>query len=170
MFWLSIRAGMAALALPVTGFVIGKVVGDYSIYPHRLLAWVGAIIGVGVYIFTLIASYRHLRDFFHWYEPEGLNASGTLAVAAEAATFYMSVSSVIMKSEWAFWGSIIGAFVVFWGNWQSMLRASMTPPKRRGRPRKAATADVVKVGSYVPPSTNSTRRRRRRVKEEEPKG
>lgn len=54
-----------------------------------------------------------------------MRASWALAVAVEVATFYMSFSYVVIQSPWAFWGSLIGAFVVFWGNLSSMYEARM---------------------------------------------
>lgn len=135
-----LQAAIAALALPVSGFVIGKVVGDYALHPHAWMARVGAGIGLGVYLFTLLASYRHLRHWFHGFEPEHLNASATLAAAVEVATFYMSVTSVILPSAWAFAGSLVGAFVVFWGNLQSMASSRQHPNRARQSHAKAVRA------------------------------
>lgn len=152
------KAAIAALALPVSGFVIGKVVGDYFVHANFWMARIGGGTGLLVYVFTLLASYKHLRNFFHTFEPENVKASHTLAIAVEVATFYMSVSAVIMNSIWAFWGGIIGAFVVFWGNFQSMSKVA------RQHARKAASRrQAPKTGHDGVPTPSPGRKRTRRA-------
>lgn len=115
---------IAALALPVVGLVTGRVVGDFFLRGD-LIGAVGAVFGILVYTLALASSYSHLRHYYRGYEAEGVRASWALAVAVEVATFYMSFSYVVIHSAWAFWGSLIGAFVVFWGNLSSMYEARL---------------------------------------------
>ena len=49
----------------------------------------------------------------------------------------MSFAYVVIQSPWAFWGSLLGAFVVFWGNFSSMYEA------RTGRLSGETTAQPV---------------------------
>lgn len=121
---------IAALALPVVGLVTGRVVGDFflEVFAPRssrgdLIGAVGAGFGVLVYALALASSYSHLRHYYRGYEAQGVRASWALALAVEVATFYMSFAYVVIHSPWAFWGSLIGAFVVFWGNFSSMYEA-----------------------------------------------
>jgi len=51
----------------------------------------------------------------------------------------MSFAYVVIHSPWAFWGSLIGAFVVFWGNFSSMYEA------RTGRLSGETTAQPVRA-------------------------
>lgn len=113
---------IAALALPVVGLITGRVVGDFFLRGD-LTGAVGAAFGVLVYALALASSYSHLRHYYRGYEAQGVRASWALALAVEVATFYMSFSYVVIHSAWAFWGSLIGAFVVFWGNFSSMYEA-----------------------------------------------
>ncbi|MCX7741443.1 MAG: transcriptional regulator [Meiothermus sp.] len=113
---------IAALALPVVGLVTGRVVGDFFLRGD-LIGAVGAGFGVLVYALALASSYSHLRHYYQGYEAQGVRASWALALAVEVATFYMSFAYVVIHSPWAFWGSLIGAFVVFWGNFSSMYEA-----------------------------------------------
>ncbi|ADD27358.1 winged helix-turn-helix domain-containing protein [Meiothermus ruber] len=113
---------IAALALPVVGLVTGRVVGDFFLRGD-LIGAVGAAFGVLVYALALASSYSHLRHYYRGYEAQGVRASWALALAVEVATFYMSFAYVVIHSPWAFWGSLIGAFVVFWGNFSSMYEA-----------------------------------------------
>ncbi|GIW28895.1 MAG: hypothetical protein KatS3mg070_2258 [Meiothermus sp.] len=113
---------IAALALPVVGLITGRVVGDFFLRGD-LTGAVGAAFGVLVYALALASSYSHLRHYYRGYEAQGVRASWALALAVEVATFYMSFSYVVIHSAWAFWGSLIGAFVVFWGNLSSMYEA-----------------------------------------------
>jgi ribosomal protein S25 len=113
---------VAALALPVVGLVSGRVVGDFFLR-EDMIGWIGAVFGVLVYALALGSSYSHLRYYYRRFEPPGVRASWALALAIEVATFYMSFAYVVIQSPWAFWGSLIGAFVVFWGNFFSMYDA-----------------------------------------------
>jgi len=113
---------IAALALPVVGLVTGRVVGDFFLRGD-LIGAVGAGFGVLVYALALASSYSHLRHYYQGYEAQGVRASWALALAVEVATFYMSFAYVVIHSPWAFWGSLLGAFVVFWGNFSSMYEA-----------------------------------------------
>jgi uncharacterized membrane protein len=113
---------IAALALPVVGLVTGRVVGDFFLRGD-LIGAVGAGFGVLVYALALASSYSHLRHYYQGYEAQGVRASWALALAVEVATFYMSFAYVVIQSPWAFWGSLLGAFVVFWGNFSSMYEA-----------------------------------------------
>lgn len=88
-----------------------------------MIGAVGAAFGVLVYALALASSYSHLRHYYKGYEAQGVRASWALALAVEVATFYMSFAYVVIHSGWAFWGSLIGAFVVFWGNLSSMYEA-----------------------------------------------
>jgi len=121
---------IAALALPVVGLITGRVVGDFflEVFAPRssrgdLIGAVGAGFGVLVYALALASSYSHLRHYYRGYEAQGVRASWALALAVEVATFYMSFAYVVIHSPWAFWGSLIGAFVVFWANFSSMYEA-----------------------------------------------
>ena len=51
----------------------------------------------------------------------------------------MSFAYVVIQSPWAFWGSLLGAFVVFWGNFSSMYEA------RTGRLSGETTAQPVRA-------------------------
>jgi len=113
---------IAALALPVVGLITGRVVGDFFLRGD-LIGATGAAFGVLVYALALASSYSHLRHYYKGYEAQGVRASWALALAVEVATFYMSFAYVVIHSPWAFWGSLIGAFVVFWGNFSSMYEA-----------------------------------------------
>jgi hypothetical protein len=115
---------IAALALPVVGLITGRVVGDFFLRGD-LTGALGAGFGVLVYALALASSYSHLRHYYRGYEAQGVRASWALALAVEVATFYMSFSYVVIRSPWAFWGSLIGAFVVFWGNLSSMYEARL---------------------------------------------
>ena len=129
---------IAALALPVVGLVTGRVVGDFFLRGD-LIGAVGAGFGVLVYALALASSYSHLRHYYRGYEAQGVRASWALALAVEVATFYMSFSYVVINSAWAFWGSLLGAFVVFWGNFSSMCEA------RTGRLSGETTAQPVRA-------------------------
>ncbi|RIH90146.1 hypothetical protein Mlute_00068 [Meiothermus luteus] len=129
---------IAALALPVVGLVTGRVVGDFFLRGD-LIGVVGAGFGVLVYALALASSYSHLRHYYQGYEARGVRASWALALAVEVATFYMSFANVVIHSPWAFWGSLIGAFVVFWGNFSSMYEA------RTGRLSGETTAQPVRA-------------------------
>lgn len=118
----AILSFVAALAIPVVGLISGRVVGDFFLR-EDLIGWVGAVTGVLVYALALASSYSHLRHYYRRFEPPGVRASWALALAIEVATFYMSFAYVVIQSPWAFWGSLIGAFVVFWGNFFSMYEA-----------------------------------------------
>jgi len=109
------QAAIAAAAMPVVGFITGKVVGEAS-DRAPLLAWTGVV----VYAVALAASYAHLRHYYARFDAKGVRASPFIAFAVEAATFYLSFASVVLGSAWALWGSLIGAGVVFWGNLTSM--------------------------------------------------
>lgn len=109
------QAAIAAAAMPVAGFITGKVVGE-AMAKFPLLAGVG----VAVYAVALAASYAHLRHYYARFDGEGVRASPFIAFAVEVATFYLSFASVVLESRWALWGSLIGAGVVFWGNLTSM--------------------------------------------------
>jgi uncharacterized membrane protein len=123
MHWNAIALSViAALALPVVGLITGRVVGDFFLRGD-LIGATGAAFGVLVYALALASSYSHLRHYYKGYEAQGVRASWALALAVEVATFYMSFSYVAIHSAWAFWGSLIGAFVVFWGNLSSMYEA-----------------------------------------------
>ncbi len=123
MHWNAIALSViAALALPVVGLITGRVVGDFFLRGD-LIGATGAAFGVLVYALALASSYSHLRHYYKGYEAQGVRASWALALAVEVATFYMSFSYVVIHSAWAFWGSLIGAFVVFWGNLSSMYEA-----------------------------------------------
>lgn len=127
---LYLQAAIAASAMPVVGFITGKVVGEAS---DRVpfLAWVG----VGVYAIALAASYAHLRHYYARFDSPGVKASPFIAFAVEVATFYLSFASVVLGSGWALWGSLVGAAVVFWGNFTSMsLGLSQVPEVRRTAP------------------------------------
>lgn len=123
MYWNAFTLSViAALALPVVGLITGRVVGDFFLRGD-LIGAIGAGFGVLVYALALASSYSHLRHYYKGYEAQGVRASWALALAVEVATFYMSFSYVVIHSAWAFWGSLIGAFVVFWGNLSSMYEA-----------------------------------------------
>ena len=109
------QAAIAAAAMPVVGFITGKVVGE-AMAKFPLLA----VVGVVVYAVALAASYAHLRHYYARFDGEGVRASPFIAFAVEVATFYLSFASVVLESRWALWGSLIGAGVVFWGNLTSM--------------------------------------------------
>ncbi|WP_243094791.1 helix-turn-helix transcriptional regulator [Thermus thalpophilus] len=109
------QAAIAAAAMPVVGFITGKVVGE-AMAKFPLLA----VVGVVVYAVALAASYAHLRHYYARFDGEGVRASPFIAFAVEVATFYLSFASVVLGSAWALWGSLIGAGVVFWGNLTSM--------------------------------------------------
>lgn len=123
MYWNAFTLSViAALALPVVGLITGRVVGDFFLRGD-LIGAIGAGFGVLVYALAHASSYSHLRHYYKGYEAQGVRASWALALAVEVATFYMSFSYVVIHSAWAFWGSLIGAFVVFWGNLSSMYEA-----------------------------------------------
>ena len=123
MYWNAVALSViAALALPVVGLITGRVVGDFFLRGD-LIGAIGAGFGVLVYALALASSYSHLRHYYKGYEAQGVRASWALALAVEVATFYMSFGYVVIHSAWAFWGSLIGAFVVFWGNLSSMYEA-----------------------------------------------
>lgn len=123
MHWNAIALSViAALALPVVGLITGRVVGDFFLRGD-LIGATGAAFGVLVYALALASSYSHLRHYYKGYGAQGVRASWALALAVEVATFYMSFAYVVIHSAWAFWGSLIGAFVVFWGNLSSMYEA-----------------------------------------------
>jgi len=109
------QAAIAAAAMPVVGFITGKVVGEAA-SKAPLLAGAGVV----VYAVALAASYAHLRHYYARFDGEGVRASPFIAFAVEVATFYLSFASVVLESRWALWGSLIGAGVVFWGNLTSM--------------------------------------------------
>ena len=109
------QAAIAAAAMPVVGFITGKVVGEAS-KAEPLLAGMGVV----VYAIALAASYAHLRHYYSRFDAEGVRASPFIAFAVELATFYLSFASVVLESRWALFGSLIGAGVVFWGNLTSM--------------------------------------------------
>lgn len=109
------QAAIAASAMPVVGFITGKVVGEAM----EKLPLLGAA-GVAVYAVALAASYAHLRHYYARFDADGVRASPFIAFAVEVATFYLSFASVVLGSAWALWGSLIGAGVVFWGNLTSM--------------------------------------------------
>jgi len=109
------QAGIAAAAMPVVGFITGKVVGEAS-KAEPLLAGMGVV----VYAIALAASYAHLRHYYSRFDAPGVRASPFIAFAVELATFYLSFASVVLESRWALVGSLIGAGVVFWGNLTSM--------------------------------------------------
>ncbi|MGC8877080.1 helix-turn-helix transcriptional regulator [Thermus sp.] len=109
------QAAIAASAMPVVGFITGKVVGE-AMGKLPVLAGVGVV----VYAIALAASYAHLRHYYARFDAEGVRASPFIAFAVEVATFYLSFSSVVLGSAWALWGSLVGAGVVFWGNLTSM--------------------------------------------------
>ena len=109
------QAGIAAAAMPVVGFITGKVVGEAS-KAEPLLAGMGVV----VYAIALAASYAHLRHYYSRFDAPGVRASPFIAFAVELATFYLSFASVVLESRWALFGSLIGAGVVFWGNLTSM--------------------------------------------------
>jgi DNA-binding transcriptional ArsR family regulator len=109
------QAGLAAAAMPVVGFITGKVVGEAS-KAEPLLAGMGVV----VYAIALAASYAHLRHYYSRFDAPGVRASPFIAFAVELATFYLSFASVVLESRWALFGSLIGAGVVFWGNLTSM--------------------------------------------------
>ncbi|BCZ90599.1 helix-turn-helix transcriptional regulator [Thermus thermophilus] len=109
------QAAIAAAAMPVVGFITGKVVGEAA-SKAPLLAGAGVV----VYAVALAASYAHLRHYYARFDGEGVRASPFIALAVEVATFYLSFASVVLGSAWALWGSLIGAGVVFWGNLTSM--------------------------------------------------
>ncbi|BDG18836.1 hypothetical protein TthSNM11_10390 [Thermus thermophilus] len=115
MFRVYAQAAIAAAAMPVVGFITGKVVGE-AMAKFPLLA----VVGVVVYAVALAASYAHLRHYYARFDGEGVRASPFIALAVEVATFYLSFASVVLGSAWALWGSLIGAGVVFWGNLTSM--------------------------------------------------
>jgi hypothetical protein len=129
---------IAALALPVVGLITGRVVGDFFLRGD-LIGALGAGFGVLVYALALASSYSHLRHYYRGYEAQGVRASWALALAVEVATFYMSFSYVVIRSPWAFWGSLIGAFVVFWGNLSSMYEARVERTGHVREPGGAAT-------------------------------
>lgn len=112
---LSFQAAIAAAAMPVVGFITGKVVGEAS-ERAPFLAWTGVV----VYAIALAASYAHLRHYYARFDAHGVKAAPFIAFAVEAATFYLSFASVVLESAWALWGSLVGAGVVFWGNLTSM--------------------------------------------------
>lgn len=118
---------VAALALPVVGLATGRVVGD--LYKHGRegdpMGIAGALIGLMVYLIALASSYSHLRNYYSQFESRAVKASWAMALAIEMSTFYMSAAYVLYGSPWAFWGSLLGAFVVFWGNFDSMLRGKL---------------------------------------------
>lgn len=126
MAWIAVvgKALVAALALPVVGLATGRVVGD--LYRHGRdgdpMGIAGAFVGLGVYLVALASSYAHLRNYYSQFEGHRVKASWAMALAIEVSTFYMSAAYVLYGSPWAFWGSLLGAFVVFWGNLDSMLR------------------------------------------------
>ncbi|WP_114313589.1 helix-turn-helix domain-containing protein [Thermus caldifontis] len=134
---LYLQAAIAASAMPVVGFITGKVVGEAS-DKVPFLAWVG----VGVYAIALAASYAHLRHYYARFDSPGVKASPFIAFAVEVATFYLSFASVVLGSAWALWGSLVGASVVFWGNFTSMgLGLSQVPePSRTGLDRELGKA------------------------------
>jgi len=109
------QAAIAAAAMPVVGFITGKVVGEAA-SKAPLLAGAGVV----VYAVALAASYAHLRHYYARFDGEGVRTSPFIAFAVEVATFYLSFASVVLESRWALWGSLIGAGVVFWGNLTSM--------------------------------------------------
>jgi len=109
------QAAIAAAAMPVVGFITGKVVGEAS-RGEPLLAGMGVV----VYAIALAASYAHLRHYYARFDAPGVKASPFIAFAVELATFYLSFASVVLGSRWALFGSLIGAGVVFWGNLTSM--------------------------------------------------
>ncbi len=109
------QAAIAAAAMPVVGFITGKVVGEAS-RTEPLLAGMGVV----VYAIALAASYAHLRHYYSRFDAPGVKASPFIAFAVELATFYLSFASVVLGSRWALFGSLIGAAVVFWGNLTSM--------------------------------------------------
>lgn len=115
MFRVYAQAAIAAAAMPVVGFITGKVVGEAA-SKAPLLAGAGVV----VYAVALAASYAHLRHYYARFDGEGVRASPFIAFAVEVATFYLSFASVVLESRWALWGSLIGAGVVFWGNLTSM--------------------------------------------------
>lgn len=115
MFQVYAQAAIAAAAMPVVGFITGKVVGEAS-DKAPILAWAGVL----VYATALAASYAHLRHYYARFDAEGVRAAPFIAFAVEAATFYLSFASVVLGSTWALWGSLVGAGVVFWGNLTSM--------------------------------------------------
>lgn len=141
---------IAALALPVVGLITGRVVGDFFLRGD-LTGAVGAAFGVLVYALALASSYSHLRHYYRGYEAQGVRASWALALAVEVATFYMSFSHVVIHSAWAFWGSLIGAFVVFWGNLSSMYEARL----ERARAVQAAPDGRALVGEAPAPAVRA---------------
>lgn len=151
MHWNAIALSViAALALPVVGLITGRVVGDFFLRGD-LIGATGAAFGVLVYALALASSYSHLRHYYKGYEAQGVRASWALALAVEVATFYMSFSYVVIHSAWAFWGSLIGAFVVFWGNLSSMYEARL----ERARAVQAAPDGRALVGEAPAPAVRA---------------
>ncbi len=137
------QAAIAAAAMPVVGFITGKVVGEAS-KAEPLLAGMGVV----VYAIALAASYAHLRHYYSRFDAPGVRASPFIAFAVELATFYLSFASVVLESRWALFGSLIGAGVVFWGNLTSMAlglayRAGAEVPKVAPAPREEALPRVL---------------------------
>lgn len=144
-FAAAFQALAAALALPVVGMLTGRVVGDYFVR-GELLGLIGLVLGVLAYLIALASSYDHLRYFYQSFEPPGVRNSWALALAIEVATFYMSFSYVILGSTWALWGSILGAFIVFWGNFNSMVEGRLLRHEARRREmerEQAPTAEAL---------------------------
>ncbi len=97
------QAAIAAAAMPVVGFITGKVVGEAA-DRAPLLAGVGVV----VYAIALAASYAHLRHYYARFDAEGVRASPFIAFAVEVATFYLSFASVVLGSAWASGGASWG--------------------------------------------------------------
>jgi len=139
------QAGIAAAAMPVVGFVTGKVVGEAT-KSEPLLAGTGVV----VYAIALAASYAHLRHYYARFDAAGVRASPFIAFAVGLATFYLSFASVVLESRWALWGSLIGAGVVFWGNLTSMSLGLVQRLAEEARPLAPALGSVPKPPAEVP--------------------
>lgn len=151
------QAAIAAAAMPVVGFITGKVVGEAS-DKAPILAWTGVL----VYATALAASYAHLRHYYARFDAEGVRAAPFIAFAVEAATFYLSFASVVLGSTWALWGSLVGAGVVFWGNLTSMglgLKGRLGAERQEGAlALEAGPSRTGQEGAFPPRAGNGEER------------